>query len=583
MKSDLAGLTDAFARGFRLGDRVIEPTLRSIVRPDGELRVEPRVMEVLLALARRAGDTVSRDELIEAVWKHPHVTDEALSRCISLLRQALGDDRAQPRFVETIPKRGYRLMVPAAFDVPPLTVTQSVISLAVLPFLNLSGDPAEEHLADGITELLIANLACMSSLRVISRTSAMHFKGSRARLTEIARELDVSRVVEGSVLRSGTQLQVVVQLIDPATDMHLFARTYTRALSDVLRLQNEIAWKVAEEIGTTLKPLERERLPRARALNEDAMQAYLRARHFWAQRTPDGFQRAIREYETCIAIEPEFAPAFAGLADTLMIMGLYGVTAPASLSARARELADRALVLDGDSAEALSASGGVALFFEWNIDAAQTLLRRALEVNSSHDVARLCLADALMFRGDFDAGMRELQQAVSVNPLDLGLQMNVGDFLFWMRRYGEAVTQLQHTLELGPHFWPARCLLAESFAMLGDAASAKQQFERASHDVPPARLVRSKAFVHATLGEREPALALLRELEAARALRYVPPTEIARGYAALGDADQAFRWIDLGIEERTPRMLMLGISVGYDRIKDDPRFSDRLTRIGIPG
>jgi TolB-like protein len=233
----------ALDAGFKLGDRVVEPSRCCITGPDGERHVEPRAMQVLLALARRPGETLSRDELIEAVWKHPHVSDEALSHCISMLRQALGDERAQPRFVQTLPKRGYRLLP------TPQPAAAAAVALAVLPLLNLSGDPGEEHLADGITELLISNLACMSRLRVISRTSAMHYKGTRARLTEIARELDVTRVVEGSVLRSGRQLQVVVQLIDPATDMHLFARNYTRELADVLRLQNEMAWQIAEEIG----------------------------------------------------------------------------------------------------------------------------------------------------------------------------------------------------------------------------------------------------------------------------------------------------------------------------------------------
>ncbi len=573
-------MTDALDRGFRLGDCLVEPTLYRIRGPEGEVRIEPRAMEVLVALARSGNQAVSRDELIETVWKHPHVTDDVLSRCISMLRQALGDDRTRPRFIETIPKRGYRLIMPtqvsAAADAP-----DAPLSLAVLPFLNLSGDPGEEHIADGVTELLITNLALLPTLRVISRTSAMHYKGTRARLTGIARELDVARIVEGSVLRSGRQVQVVVQLIDPATDTHLFTRTYTREITDLLRLQNEIVWQIAEEIGATLSTPGRSRPPSARQLNEDATQAYLRARYFWAQRTPAGFDKAMREYEACLALEPEFAPAYAGLADTLIIMGLYGLGAPAAVFARAGELARRALSLDARSAEALCASGAVALFHDWNFDAAVSLFRQALDANPSHDLARLGLGDACMYRRDFDAGLRELHAALRVSPFDLGLQMNLGDFLLWARRPVEGIAQLLRTLDMGAHFWPARCGLAEALALSGDRAAAMRELERAVADAPPGRLTRSRAFVHAALDDREIALSLLRELEVDREHGYVPAADIALGYAALGDADRALHWIDTGIEERSPRVLSLGINAGYDRIRGDARFAERLVRIGL--
>jgi TolB-like protein/Tfp pilus assembly protein PilF len=565
----------ALDAGFKLGDRVVEPSRCCITGPEGERHVEPRAMQVLLALARRAGETLSRDELIEAVWKHPHVSDEALSHCISMLRQALGDERAQPRFVQTLPKRGYRLLP------TPQPAAAAAVAVAVLPLLNLSGDPGEEHLADGITELLISNLACMSRLRVISRTSAMHYKGTRARLTEIARELGVTRVVEGSVLRSGRQLQVVVQLIDPATDTHLFARNYTRELADVLRLQNEMAWQIAEEIGATLEPRERERLPKARPVGDDALQAYLRARHFWAQRTPDGFAKAVREYEACLASEPQFAPACAGWADTLIIMAFYGVANPASLAPRARELAERALALDASSAEALTARGGVALFFEWDVEGSAALFRRALEINPSYDVARLALADTLMIRRDFDGGLRELDVALRLNPFDSGLAMNRGDFLVFARRYADAVAALQQTLDAAPHFWPARARLAEALALQSDRDGAGRELARAEHQAPPGRMEGSRAFVHALLGDAADAHALLARLEAARTQRYVRPGEIARVHAALGDVDSALHWIDIGIAERTPQMVMLGLDAGYDRIRDDPRFGARLQRLGI--
>jgi TolB-like protein/Tfp pilus assembly protein PilF len=573
--------SDAIEHGFRLGDHAIEPARCRIVGPEGARHIEPRAMQVLLALARGAGEPVSRDELIDAVWKHPHVSDEALSRCVSMLRQALGDDAARPHFIETIPKHGYRLVVqPETADAKPPAAARGPWSLAVLPFLNLTGDPAGDYLADGVTEILTANLACMSALRVISRTSAMHYKGSPALLTQIARELDVSRVVEGSVLRSGRQLQVVVQLIDPATDTHLFARTYTRELGDLLQLQGEIAWQVAEEIGGTLEP-RRQPLAASPPVSEDAMQAYLRARHFWSQRTPDGFAKALREYEACLAIEPRFAPACAGWADTLIIMAFYGVENPAALAPRALELAQRALALDSGSAEALTARGGVALFFEWDVDGAAALFRRALETNPSHDVARLGLADTRMIRRDFDGGLRELGVALRLNPFDAGLAMNRGDFLMFARRYAEAAAALEQTLDAAPHFWPARARLAEALALQGDRDGATRELTRAVESAPPARLHGTQAFVHALLGDAALAHSFLQALEAARAQRYVRPGEIARAHAALGDVDSALRWIDIGIAEHSPQMVMLGIDPAFERLDGEARFVERLQRLAL--
>ncbi len=570
----------SLVQGFRIGDWVVEPMLSRIAGPSGSTHVEPRAMDVLVALAQRAGEIVSRDDLILAVWKHPHVTDEALSRCVSILRHALGDDQGEPRFLETVRKRGYRLI--PLIESTRVTSPEASVSIGVLPFLNLSGDPGDEHLAAGVTELLITNLALLPGLRVTSRTSSMHYKGSHARIADIARELDVSRIIEGSVLRSGSELQVIVQLIDPAVDAHLFTRSYTRTLGAILRLQNEIAWTIAGEVGTTLRPEERDLLPHARPLREDALQAYLRARHFWAQRTPDALAKAHREYAACIESEPDFAPAYAGLVNTRIVQAFYGVVPAVSLRERTRALAERAAALDPTGAESLTAQAGMKLFFDWDFDASEPKFRAAVAANGSFDVARLGLGDNLMFRGRFDEAMQAFYPAVRMNPFDLGLQMNWGDFLLYSRRYDDAVTQLRNTLEIGPHFWPARCRLAEALALLGDRAGAMQQLERATEDIPVARLHEPQMLVHAVFGERDVALALLTRLEAERARAYVPQWAVACGYALLGDIATALHWIDRGIEERAPTMLLLGIHPAFDGIREDERFVERLHQIGLP-
>ena len=235
---------------FRIGECTVDRTGGLILRADAVTHVEPRVMDVLLALTERAGRTASRNELIEAVWGHLHVSDEALSRCVSVLRRALGDTSATPRYVGTIAKRGYRLLVPV--DRLPVGRPGSPTTVAILPFINLSGDPRHEHLADGLTELLIAFASAQPSLRVVSRTTSMHYKGTRLRLAQIAREIDVARIVEGSILASGNTVQAVMQLIDTTTDTHLLARSYTRELSDPLRVLNDIASSMASALAATI-------------------------------------------------------------------------------------------------------------------------------------------------------------------------------------------------------------------------------------------------------------------------------------------------------------------------------------------
>jgi TolB-like protein len=236
---------------LRIGECAIDRAGSRIVRADGVTHVEPRAMDVLIALAERACRTASRDELIAAVWGHPHVSDEALSQCVCVLRRALGDTRGAPRYIETIPKRGYRLL--ARVDGMPLPARHLASTpIAILPFVNLSGNPVYDHLADGLTELLIAFVAALPSLRVVSRTSSMQYKNTRLRISQIAHELGVTRIVEGSVLVSGRTAQAVIQLIDSVTDTHLFAQSFTRELADPLRLQNDIAASMASAVGAAI-------------------------------------------------------------------------------------------------------------------------------------------------------------------------------------------------------------------------------------------------------------------------------------------------------------------------------------------
>ena len=582
-------MTARETRTFRLGELQVEPELQRISGGSGILRVEPRVMDVLVALALRAPRPLSRDELMQSVWGDSVVTDGVLTRCIAILRELLGDDRGQPRFIETLPKRGYRLIAPVVFEESAAVAARpqppaSRIRVAVLPFLNLSGETADEYLVDGLTELLIAALAGISAIRVIARTSSMRYKHSQQPLREIAEELAVDHVVEGSLLLARHQVQVVVQLIDAKTEAHLWARTYVREPRDTLTLLNEIARTVGDELRSTLTPVETSRLVLPLPLRDDALRAYLRGRHYWAQRSPDGLHKALEQFENCALLAPDFAPAYCGIVDALVVLALYGIAAPGAIRDRALAASARAVALDPESGFTQTSRGGALMFLEHDFAGAETAFARAYAATPTHPVCLLGYGDLLLFTGRSEEALQRIREAIEVDPFDLGINMNAGDFLMLARRYAEAVTQLQKTLAMNPGFVPARLRLAEAFAYAGDPAAALAEVDRAALASPsPVRVDETRALVLALAGDESGARALLRHLESAVVERHVGAYELARGHAALGDRDAAFRWLDVAIAEHAPAATMIGVQPAFDALRGDPRFADVLRRVGLTG
>ena len=577
---------------FDLAEFRVDPACRTIAGPRGASCVEPRVMDVLIALALRAPKPMSREDLIDQVWGSAFVTDGVLTRCISILRERFGDERGRPRVIETLAKHGYRLMPTVTFiedeALAPVPATASApmdahrtITVAVLPFVDLRGHAADDHLADGLTELLIANLAGIASLRVVARTSSMAYKGTGKRVREIAGELGVDYVIEGSLLGAGTRVQVVAQLIEGRSEMHAWTQTWTRAMRDALTLLNEVARAVANALSARLRPAENLRLARRIAIDETALRHYLKGRYFWAQRGPDPLGKAIAEFAACARAAPDFAPAHVGLADSQILLAMYGFAAPLTVADRAR--AAGADTLDPDSAEALTADGAIRLFFDWDFEPAERSFSRALALNPSYTTAYLAYGDLLMMRAEFDQGLGMMRDAVALSPLDLGLNMNLGDFLIFARRFDEAARHLEHTLEIAPGFVPGRLRLAEALALAGRHDMALAQAEIAFAEAPSLPRAReTRALVFAIAGRRDEARQELAVLAAARRERYVSAWEIARAYAVMADADAAIEWLSEAIAERAPMTLFAGIHATLDPVRDDGRFPTILRGIGLP-
>lgn len=581
------------ATPFHLAEVRVDPASLRIVGPQGTRRLEPRVMDVLVALAARAPEPISRNELIEAVWGAAAVTDGVLSRCVSILRDLLGDDRAQPRFIETVSKRGYRLLAQVNFveDAPAAPEPAGLIaqatahptSIVVLPFVNLAVDASDEHIADGLTELMIANLASVASLRVIARTTSMVYKKASKRVRDIAAELDVDYVIEGSVCNANGRMQVVAQLIEAHSELHAWAHTYTRELRDVLTLLNEIARSVAKAVSARLLPSEMARLDRQVVIGEDALQHYLKGRYFWAQRGPEALERAGEEFAAAAGRASHFAPAHCGLADCQIMVAMYGYAQPLTAATLAREHLARALALDPDSAEVQTAHGAVKLFFDWNLDEAERAFVHALSRNPSYTTAHLAYGDLMMIRGEFERGLALIREAVKLSPFDLGLNMNAGDFLIFSGDFDGAVSQLEHTLALDERFVPGRLRLAEALALSAHDDEALAHAEHALVAAPTQPRVRETyALVLAATGRCEAARRELDVLATERDRRYVSAWDIARAFAVMSDADAALAWLAVAVNERAPLTLFARVHPALDPIRDDARLSVLLNRSGLP-
>jgi eukaryotic-like serine/threonine-protein kinase len=453
-------------------------------------------------------------------------------------------------------------------------------SIAVLPLANLSGDSEQEYFSDGMTEALITDLAGITALRVISRTSMMQYKGISKSLAEIARELDVDAIIEGTVMRSGLQVRITAQLIDARTEKHLWANSYTRDLQDILLLQSEVARAIADEIKITLTPQEQAHLTGTvtRIVNTDAYEANLKGRYFWNQRNPESLMRAIHFYEQAIAIDPEYADAYRGLGSTYMILGVF-YASPEENFPKARAYIEKALQLDGNVLGGNLGLGAYNLIYKWDWPAADRYLSREVELHPAFDHVNNVRGIYLASLGRYDEAIVEFQKALRVDPLSLIINADFGNAYYMMRRYDEAIVQCQWTMDINPDFILTYIPIAAAYSEKGEFDKAisilttvrkrigESQFEGSSI------LLAELAYVYAKSGRTGMATQILKSLEDRASAEYVDPYLIALIYVALEDNTEAFAWLDTALETRSSRMLWLDMEPKFDAIRSDARFT----------
>ena len=456
-----------------------------------------------------------------------------------------------------------------------------VESIAVLPLENLSGDPEQDYFADGMTEALIAGLAKIRALRVISRTSVMRYKGTRVALPEIARALDVHAIVEGSVLRSGNRVRITALLVDTATDRHLWAETYERDVGDILALQNEVAQAIAKEIQITITPQDVARLDRKRAVDPDAFHAYLKGRYHWEKRSEEGLRRALHFFQEAIERDPTYAPAYAGLADYYITLGNFNLAESHDVYPKAKAMALRGLEMDSGSAEAYTSLASVKGSYEWDREGAERDFRHAIALNPNYATAHHWYADHLVSQARFEEGMAEIALARSLDPLSLVMGADTAGYLFYAGRYDEAMEQMQKTLLEEPDFEPSHRQLGGIYEQMGRYAEAIETFERL-RDLSGGVTYSLTALAHAYAlsGRREDAMRMLARLDEVGKRKYVSPYGLAAVHVALGDADRAFAILDRAVQAHDRALIWLKVSPRWDRIRPDPRLRAILRTVG---
>ena len=459
----------------------------------------------------------------------------------------------------------------------------AIRSLAVLPLEDLSGS-ADDYFADGMTEALIATLAKISALRVTSRTSVMQFKGARKSLREIARKLKVDAIVEGSVLRVGQRVRITAQLIDAASDTHLWAESYEREFQDILTLQSEVARAIASEVHVKVSPDEQARLAKAQRVHQEAYETYLKGRFLLNKRTEEGVQKAIELFERAIEMDASFPLAHAGLADAYIVTAGYEFRSPREALPQAKASLIRALEMDGDLAEARCGLASVIWESERDYRTAESEFRRALAMNPGSEVCHRQYAEFLTQVGRFEESLTEIRRAFEIDPLSLVTNIVKGWLFYQARQHDRAARQLRDTLELDLNFPIAHEVLGQVCQQQGKHADAVAELEKAvelSKNTP--LYLASLAHGYALAGKTERAQEILAELFRQSEKRYVSPFFIAVVYVGLGDRDQAFQWLEQARIEGSYRFLYLRVYPIFDPLRADPRFDELLRRAGFPG
>jgi len=621
---------------YQFSEFRLETAERRLLRNGVDVPLAPKVFDTLVVLLENAGRLLPKDELMEKLWPNTFVEEVSLAQNISQLRKALGEGAEGVPLIQTVAKRGYRFAVPVQIvtDNQPTAVqivgderrlpietgnratpsagfrwklglgiaavalvallgflsfprrsgkaaTPAIRSIAVLPLANLSTDPGEDFFADGVTDDLITELARIRALRVISRTSVMQYKGTRKTLPQIAHELKVDALVEGTISQRNGRIHITTQLVQADPEQHIWAESYERPLEKAQNLQSEIAREIAAALKTSMTPDEQAAMRKSRSASPEANLLYLKGRYFWNKRTVDGVKQSEKLFREAVEKDGSFAKAYVGLADAYVFEGGWGMQPANVVLPRAEAAAQQAIALDPEDSDAHATLGLIAMNYEWDWRKAEREYKQALRLNPNNATAHHWYAEYLAAQGRFQESLAEIDHALEIDPLSLAIASDRGKVLYFGRRYDEAIVQLHKTLEMDPHFEQAHYWLIRAYANSGkehDAETALSSLHQVVGDGP--QYWSNVSMVKARAGRQ-------REVTdaAAMVLRYdnssLDPALMLEVQLATGDAQRAFSWMDQCYAAHSVVMTSLKVNPDYDGLRSDPRFKEYLDKVGL--
>jgi len=612
---------------------------------DGQtVSLTTKSLEILACLVENAGSVVSKDQLMETLWPDSYVEEGNLTQNVFLLRKALGETARDHNYVVTVPGRGYRFAAevreiangngtshavaplepapPPEIDVAipeqPLRTSRrnwlwivagflvvasaafagyrswqshrrpshQRVVLAVLPFVNLTGDASQEYLSDGLTEEMIAQLGRLDPQRlgVIARTSVMGYKNGQLRLDQIGKELGADYVLEGSVRRDSQQVRITAQLIQLKDQTHVWARQYDRELNNLLVLQGAIAQEIAAEIQRTLgdrSAMHWAHQASASPRTYEAYDLYLKGRYFWNKRTQQGFEQAIGCFQQAVAKDPEFASAYAGLADSYVLMSAYSLAPISDTMTKARTAAQRALQLDDSLAEAHTSLALIAQNYDWDWATAGREYQRAIQLDPNYPTAHHWYAEHLALEGHFEEAMPEIERARRLDPLSLIIATDQAAILYFSRQYDRAIERFRTVLDMEPNF-PRAHMLIYAYVEKGRFADALADAEVWGRYEDTPWVLALRAYIYGRSGEMAKARQAVAKLQQTYGRqRQLDPTPMAVAELGLGNRDRALAWLHEAYLKHSSALTALKVDPTYDPLRGDPRFQELLKAINL--
>jgi len=563
----------------------------------------PKVFETLILLIERRGRVITKEEMMKTLWPDRYVEVSNLTQNIFVLRKILGEVSGKAQYIETIPKRGYRFIgvvneIQEEVDQPvetesaeePKTETQpeiparpdeARISIGVLPMANETGDPALEYLTDGITDNIINSLSQLSQVRVIARSLCYRYKGKEAKALKAGRELTADTVLVSRIVALGSVLSIRAELVEVSTGWQLWGEQYQTRISDILKVQDEVATNIVDKLHLRITEEEKKRLGKHFTKNPEAYQHYLKGRYYRNMRTVEGYQKAIESFQEAIKLDPGYARAYAALADSYVSFDFYGVLPPWETSPKAKSAAINALVINDTLAEAHTSLACVKMMYERDWSNAEREFKRAIELDPDYAHAHNWYSHFLMAMGRIEESLAESQIALKLDPLDDSINQYLGWHYIHARQFGRAIAQLEKTLADNPEFFLARVTLGMAYVQEGEVEQGIEEFKKAYKLEKNAVVLGFLGHAHAVAGNREEASRILEELEELSKRIYVPPFSIGLIYTALGEATEAFEWFEKALAAQNEWVNWFKVAPEVDSLRTDARFQDLLRRLHL--